>query len=197
MEIDPITLCLDCFPPVGRGGKRERESKRGKWTGEAEREDEETERERGSGNRNVGATGKKKRKWRREMEREEIEGGDGEEKMEKVAKKRQGDTVYVIRGDRMAVGVVSCLDWQAGWLCISVVLIADRHWARWKKREEKAEDKVEGAEERHALKGWYTSCWGFQPTDLWCLGMRSCCETELATVMGCGSAQYQAGALKY
>ncbi len=30
--------------------------------------------------------------------------------MEKVEEKRQGDTVYVIRGDRMAAGVVSCLD---------------------------------------------------------------------------------------
>lgn len=65
------------------------------------------------------------------------------------------------------------------------------------KREEKAEDKVEGAEERHALKGWYTSCWGFPPTDLWCLGVCSCCETELVTVMGCGNAQYQAVALKF
>lgn len=34
--------------------------------------------------------------------------------MEKVEEKRQGDPVYVIRGDGMAVGVVSCLDWQAG-----------------------------------------------------------------------------------
>lgn len=62
MEIDPITLCLDCFPHVGKAGKRERESKGGKWMGEAEREDEEKGRERGSGNRNVGATGRKKKR---------------------------------------------------------------------------------------------------------------------------------------
>lgn len=54
-----------------------------------------------TGNRKGGATEK-------EMAGEEREGR--REKMDKVEEKRQGDTVYVIRGDRIAVGVVSCLD---------------------------------------------------------------------------------------
>lgn len=50
----------------------------------------------------------RERKWRKGMEGEkEVEGrrenGEGKEK-------RQGDTVYVIRGDTMAVGAASCLD---------------------------------------------------------------------------------------
>lgn len=37
-----------------------------------------------------------------------------EMRMGKVDEKRQGYTVYVIRGDRVAVGVVFGLDWQVG-----------------------------------------------------------------------------------
>lgn len=37
-----------------------------------------------------------------------------DEKMKKVEEKREGDMVYVIRGDGIVVGVVSRLDWQAG-----------------------------------------------------------------------------------
>lgn len=51
-------------------------------------------------------------------------------KIEKDVENRQEDMAYVIRGDGMAVGVVSCLDWQAGSPCISVVLIGDHHWVR-------------------------------------------------------------------
>lgn len=54
-------------------------------------------------------------------------------KIEKDVEKRQEGTVSVIRGDGMAAGVVSSLDWRAGSPCISVVLIAGHHWVRWKK----------------------------------------------------------------
>lgn len=40
--------------------------------------------------------------------------GEREIRIGKVDEKRQGCTVYVIRGDRVAVGVVFGLDWQAG-----------------------------------------------------------------------------------
>lgn len=55
-------------------------------------------------------------------------------KIEKDAEKRQEGTVDVIRGDGMAVGVVSSLDWRAGSPCISVVLIGDHHW--WDRKKE-------------------------------------------------------------
>lgn len=55
-------------------------------------------------------------------------------KIEKDAEKRQEGTVDVIRGDGMAVGVVSALDWRAGSPCISVVLIGDHHW--WDRKKE-------------------------------------------------------------
>lgn len=49
-------------------------------------------------------------------------------RIEKDVEKRQEGTVYVIRGDGMAVRVVSSLDWRDGSPCISVVLIGDHHW---------------------------------------------------------------------
>lgn len=45
---------------------------------------------------------------RKYMERQEKEGRESRKK--KVQKKKQGDPENVIRGDMMAVGVVSCLD---------------------------------------------------------------------------------------
>lgn len=65
-------------------------------------------------------------------------------KIEKDAEKRQEDTVYVIRGDGMAVGVVSSLDWQAGSPCITGVLIGDHQRVRQKEiRAKEAKDKEE------------------------------------------------------
>lgn len=45
---------------------------------------------------------------RKYMERQEKEGRKNGKK--KGPKRKQGDREYVIRGDMMAVGVVSCLD---------------------------------------------------------------------------------------
>lgn len=38
----------------------------------------------------------------------------GEKNVESRIEKGSRNSVYVIIGDRMLVGVVSCLDWQAG-----------------------------------------------------------------------------------
>lgn len=113
MEIDPITLCLVCFPPIG-SREGERKIDRGK--------------QRCGGREGKGKRGSQRRrgkKWdRRKLKQKELS------KSEKDVEKRQEDMVYVIRGDGMAVGAVSCLDWQAGSACISMVLIGDHHWVR-------------------------------------------------------------------
>lgn len=112
--------------------------------------------------------------------------------MEKVEEKRQGDTVYVIRGDGGCV-----LPGLAGWL--TLYQCGANSWlplGEMEKRVEKVGDKVDGG--RGAARGWYTSCWGgfHQQT----CGVCCCCETELETVMGCGSASVSGGCfeiLKY
>lgn len=54
--------------------------------------------------------------------------------------------MYVIRGDGMAVGVVSSLDWQASSPCITGVLIGDHQRVRQKEiRAKEAKDKEEGS----------------------------------------------------
>lgn len=77
MEIDPITLCLGCFPPVGRRGREgEREWKidRGKT------------RRKGAGNGDGGWVGNRngganqKQKWRK--------GNEGERRTRKVREMR-------------------------------------------------------------------------------------------------------------
>lgn len=105
MEIDPITLCLVCFPPIG-SRERERKIDRGKQRcGERE----------GQGKGNGGVTESEKRnRIGGKLKQREMS------KIEKDVEKRQEDMVYVIKGDGMAVGVVSCLEWQACSPCISV-----------------------------------------------------------------------------
>lgn len=82
---------------------------------------------------------------RKEIGWEKVEAGRELSKIEKDVEKRQDDTVYVIRGDGMAVGVVSFLEWRAGSACISVVLIGDQHWVRWKNQ---AKGQGQGRRER-------------------------------------------------
>lgn len=139
MEIDPITLRLVCFPAIG---SREGERK-------IDRGEQRCGERDGKGKRNGRVIVREKRNrmgesWSREREMSKIE---------KDVEKRQEDTVYVIRGDGMAVGVVSSLEGWACSPCISVVLIGDHHWARWKKRAKKAKDKEEGSERMACSEG--------------------------------------------
>lgn len=68
-------------------------------------------RKKGKGNRNGGAAEAERRNGKREWA---IGESQKREKMKKVGEKREGDMVYVIRGDGIVVGVMSRLDWQAG-----------------------------------------------------------------------------------
>lgn len=95
-KLIPLPCAWAAFPPVGRRGIEREMERENRWRRGERQEIEMRELQKRRGN-----TGGEWREVRRER---------WGEKMEKAEEKRHGDTVYVIRGDRMAVGVVSCLD---------------------------------------------------------------------------------------